>query len=325
MWRRGVVLLCCLVTLSGCTSVVMGSAVPNEAAGALSARLGGADGGLGELSTVDFCSLLDGKAIKDLARHQNVEFGSLDYCVLYAEADGEDIQVSVELSNPPTNIHNLDLERRDWLPDPLRVGPHDDIEGGCETGIFFKDGKAVLSFAARTMPDEEGEPAVDQDDLCDIADALRKAAATVIVEGRVKHLDFAANSLGRVDPCVLLTGQQVNNAMPTTYGLRVGTPTKHSCRWGQYAELEVAAEISDWPLDQDLYAPETIAGRPSFVYTSKDDEFAYCEVVTANIEDAPGARETMSVYVSAKIDKPDPCVAARTLAALVWAQLPAAP
>lgn len=324
MWRRGVVLLCALGTLSGCTSVVSGSAVPNEAAGALAAWLGGADGGLGELSTVDFCSLLDGKAIKDLARHQNVEFGSLGYCVLFAEADGEEIQVSVELANPPVNIHSLDLDRRAWLPDPLRAGPHDDIEGGCATSIFFKDGKAELSFAVRTLPDEDGEPAVDQDDLCDIADALRKAAATVIVEGRVKHADYAANSLGRVDPCTLLTVQQVNNAMPTTYGQRIGSPTKHRCTWGQYAELELSAEISDWPLDDEIYAPETIAGRPSFLYTWKDDQFAYCEVVTANIEDAPGTRETMSVYVSAKIDKPDPCVAARNLAALVWPQLPAA-
>ncbi|MGH3860386.1 DUF3558 family protein [Actinokineospora sp.] len=324
MWRRGVVLFCCLLTLSGCTSVVSGSAVPNEAASALSARLGGADGGLGELSTVDFCSLLDGKAIKDLARHQNVEFGSLDFCVLYAEADGEDIQVSVELSNPPPDVHGLDLERRDWLPDPLRVGSHEDIYGGCEAGIFFKDRKAVLAFAARSKPDEEGEPAVDRDDLCDIADALREAAATVIVEGRVKHADYAAKSLGPVDPCTLLSNQQINKAMPTTYGHRVGTPSRHRCRWGLDAELEVAAEISDWPLDEEVYASETLAGRPSFVYTSKDDEYAYCEVVTANIEDAPGTRETMSVLVSAKVDKPDPCVAARAVAALVWPQLPAA-
>lgn len=109
MWRRGVVVLCCLGTLSGCTSVVTGSAVPDEAAGALAARLGGADGGLGDLVTVDFCSLLDGKAIKDLARHQNVEFGSLDYCLLFAEAGGEDIQVSVQLTNPPADIHSIDL------------------------------------------------------------------------------------------------------------------------------------------------------------------------------------------------------------------------
>lgn len=324
MWRRGVVLLCALVTVGGCTSVVSGSAMPNEAAGALAVRLGGADGGLGDLTTVDFCSLLDGKAIKDLARHQNVEFGSLDYCVLFAEADGEDIQVSVELTNPPPNLHNLDLERRDWLPDPLRVGPHDDVEGGCEAAIFFKDGKAVLSFAARTLPDDKGEPTVDQDDLCDIADALRKAAAAVIVEGRVKHTDYAANSLGRVDPCTLLTGQQINTAMPTTFKPQVGNPTKHRCTWGVHEELELAAEISDWPLDEEFYAPETIAGRPSFVNTEKDGGFAYCEVVTANIEDAPNTRETLSVYVSDKIDKPDPCIAARKLAAVVWPQLPAA-
>lgn len=324
MWRRGVVLLCALVTVSGCTSVVSGSAVPNEAAGALSARLAGADGGLGELTTVDFCSLLDGKAIKDLARHQNVEFGSLDYCVLFAEADGEDIQVSVELTNPPPNIHTLDLERRAWLPDPLRAGPHDDVEGGCETAIFFKDRKGVLAFAARTQPDDKGEPAIDQDDLCDIADALRRAAATVIIEDRVKHTEYGANSLGRVDPCTLLTVQQVDNAMPTVYGHGVGSPTKHRCTWGLEEELELAAEISEWPLDAEFYAPETIAGRPSFVYTSKDDEFAYCEVVTANIEDAPGTRETMSVYFSDKIGKPDPCVGARALAAIVWPQLPAA-
>ncbi|MBC6450861.1 DUF3558 family protein [Actinokineospora xionganensis] len=303
--------------------MVSGSAVPNEAAGALSVRLGGADGGLGDLTTVDFCSLLDGKAIKDLVRHQNVEFGSLDYCVLFAEADGEDIQVSVELVNPPPNVHNLDLERRAWLPDPLRVGPHDDVEGGCETGIFFKDGKAVLSFAARTQPDDKGEPAIDQDDLCEIADALRQAAATVIVEGRVKHTEYAANSLGRVDPCTLLTVQQIDKAVPTSFGQGAGSPARHRCTWGTDEELELAAEISDWPLDEEFYTPETIAGRPSFVYTSKDDRFAYCEVLTANIEDAPNTRETMSVYFSDEIGQPDPCVAARTLAALVWPQLPA--
>ncbi|SDC23169.1 hypothetical protein [Actinokineospora iranica] len=148
-----------LLALGGCTAAVSGSAVPDEAASAVARRVSGPDGGLGDLRSVDLCSLIDGAALREHVRHSSVKSASMDFCVLFARVAGTEVRVVAALEGPEPDIISRDLTRRDWLPGALRVRePHDDIWGGCETAMVFADHAGVLTFGAQTEPDEAGEP-----------------------------------------------------------------------------------------------------------------------------------------------------------------------
>ncbi|WP_436494790.1 DUF3558 family protein [Actinokineospora sp. HUAS TT18] len=277
-------------------------------------RVEGGDGGLGDLATVDVCGLLDVAVLPASVRHQSEMVVSFDHCVLFAEHEGREIQVHAELSGPGAPEARPD--RVDWLPDPLRAHLNWQTDEGCNSTLVTKGAQAELTFSVRTETDPKRSA------LCDIATAMLKGAAAKMADGRVGHITDPPDSFRTVDPCGLLTSEQVDQAMPMTYDQAVESKaTKHHCGWGK-GDLALTTDITGWPLDPARYQPETIAGRDSFLSTVKSGELVECTIVTPHVDAAAGRRETARLTVRTPQSRPDPCVPARTLAAIAWAKLP---
>lgn len=276
---------------------------------------------MGDLRTVDVCGLLDPAALAAVTTEPEPVFRSFDYCRFYGKVDGVRVKISADLHRSGALEGSPVLMQVDWLPDPLRVLTHRFVQPGCSTGIVSGDASMVLSYTVRSVSEnaEGAEPAIPQDRLCAIADAALKAGAAVIVEDRVEHVTFPERSLGRINPCSLLTAAQVSEALGSGVSSREW-PTGHTCDFGP---VIVEADLAEWPMSPE-YTAETIAGRPSLVGTSRDDVNALCEVLTGHIDGPPGTREAAFIVVEVYLAEPDPCVAARALAAVVWPQLPPA-
>ncbi|HVK26245.1 MAG TPA: hypothetical protein VM677_33245 [Actinokineospora sp.] len=265
-----------------------------------------------ECVTVDLCGLLDRKAVGEVARHRNITADSFDYCVLFAEVDSKDVQVIADLTRSDSAVGGVTAKRRDWLPDPLRLVEHEDVDGrGCANSIVGPGAKAVLTFTAWSVD-------VDKAKLCAIADVAVKAGAKMIAEDKVEHVDLPATSLGRVDPCTLLNAQQVGGQYPGVSVYSTSSSIKHSCEWGP---VSLRVDVEPWPLPPE-YVQESLAGRPTFAATSNDGDTPGCELVTGHIERAPGIRETVTLSTYATMTGQDPCVPARRMAALAWPKLP---
>lgn len=317
-------LVVCALLLGGCTGPGTEAAAPASSSVGVSptraavARVAGPDGGLGDLRTVAMCGLLDPAAVAAVTTEPEPVFQSFDYCGFYAKVDGHRVKISADLwssgvlDGPPV------LMRVDWLPDPLRVITHQSDESSCVTGIVSGDASMVLTYIVRMPEHAEGAgPAIPPEKFCAIADAVLEAGAAVIAEDRVDHVTFADRSLGKINACSLLTSAQVSEVLGSGVSAREW-PTGHTCDFGP---VSVEADLTVWPVSAG-YQAETIAGRPTLVGTSRDASTALCEVLTAHIDGPPGTREAMFIVVEVDLARPDPCVAARALAAVVWPRLP---
>jgi hypothetical protein len=321
------------VVLAGCTDTTSGQAAPNQ--GELkqyladNAPLNSADA-LGDVTSVDYCSLLDEAGV---AAAGGVATGlpstSFDRCALSVLAAGKDLDVMIGYMFGQADPYQPDLDpvkgkqlKHSLLEEQLATGLGPST---CNRYLDFADGVKLQFSAGRydqNNPDTTSEP---PDSLCALASAAVDGALVVIDRKEVRHLDFSAKPLGKVDACSVLpygfVDGQFGSATPETE-----KPSKHYCEWGDPHDTFVNLEFSVYQPRPatDGATQETLGNRPSTVIPENAQVCSVETVLGAGFSAAyPDSKQIASFYVKDPAGK-DPCAIARALANEAWPKLPAA-
>jgi hypothetical protein len=308
-------LLVASLTLAGCSLPVGGAAGADQAA---LQRVRAEQGtplaswqALGEVTTLDYCSLLDVAGITGAAG--TPVLSSFDDCSVPVAVDGVRVDVRAGFlgpagaGNPP--LRDKRLPR--GLVAEREVGT---VGGGCGYHLRFPD-SVSLRFEANSFTTAGGTLPVSS--LCPLAERAVDGAVAAVTERRVRHQSFPARSLGAVDACTLLGEGRVVAELGLPAPMK-SYPGAHHCRWGEAGKASASLSFYiDKPLGSSA---ETLGGRASQVQPAGPD---YCSVQAPHIA-AAGGIEIASLFVSTRDAGKDPCAVARTLAAEAWAKLPAA-
>jgi hypothetical protein len=318
--NRGMPLLFLWVLLvAGCTP---GGAPPGQTVGQ-QADAGTARAVLGDLRTVDPCTLADPAAFQAFGPTESAGTVSLDYCLLHVRLNGGSlVQVAVgELAAADPNRRSDPVVQRG----PLRIVQNAPLPGHCTRQVLFADDIAMQVSADLLV----GDPGAG---LCAIAQSGADAAATALEQHRVGHRSFAANSLALVDPCTLLDFAAVRQVPGLEDAQPHPSPAGHQCAWG--------AQAADSPRVQFLHTAgeppkvlhgaaveESIADRRTVLsIVGGDPQVPLCSAETGHIpfgDPAAGQVEVALLVVAVPgMTGIDACEFARGLAGRAWPNLP---
>lgn len=317
-----------ITLLGGCTGVVIGKPAPDPVALAQAEeeRLPlNAATAFGDLTSVDYCSLLDTGKLDDVTEGPLV---SLDNCYARVRIDGQNADLWLggvideesrnEYARTTEIVGGPELKRRLTIEKPSS-----DYDGSCYRYLVFGDELSLQANISSYDSTSVSAPDVASEKLCPVLEEVLEHAATAVVGKRVGHLDFPAGSLGSVDACGVISDAEVGTHLGTVQPARK-TLTKHSCRWGRSGSDYVSLYFSvDKPTPADAgYVPETLGGRQAMVWNSSG---TYCSAM-APLKPWPGAKagemETASIFVS-MYSGGDPCGVMRNVANTVFPRLPA--
>lgn len=329
---RGVLTLVAVLLLGACgQSRPIGgpSAAPPPSRPSVSssqAPPSGSSAALGDLASLDPCSLIAPDAVYRFGAAAQGRPVSLDYCVTTIETpSGAHLEIATgELRKvDPAN----DLAGRAIVP----VGPWQLVQnplqqGECTRDLVFTDGIAmnvrVDLFAGDTTLD-----------LCAIAETAVRAAASTILHGAVRHRDDPPASLGRLDPCQQLPVAVLQQLPDLAGHSPVGAPGKHQCSWGSedpsQARVRLLYGAGDPPAVHDNTADlETIVGRKTVLTRiGGGGGPALCTVETSQLPYGPAAANAVEVATVVVVlpsgDMNQSCADGRAVATAVWPALPA--
>jgi len=273
-----------------------------------------------DASTVAPCSMV---AISELplsldATQQPAD--GFDDCPLsVALPDGTRVDVSVGPLETQADQPFLRSRQIATLPRGLTLATDaSNSPGFCNDYLRFGDGVSldVLASAA---------DATSTADVCPAAEALARNAATAIRAGSIRHVAYAAGSLGRIDPCPLVTDDTLTAAGLTGFN-PAPYPQHHECVWTSPTEtgttLRLLFDIDTPPqvTDATTDTSSQIAGRASV--TTKIDKL--CLIRTGlNTAGSANRVEVAMVSVDTTITSTvDACTVSQAVATAVWPKLP---
>ncbi|MDA3643304.1 DUF3558 domain-containing protein [Saccharopolyspora indica] len=313
--HRGMLLLLVLL-VAGCTP----GGSPQAPAAPQQDESGTARASLGDLRTVDPCTLTDPAALREFGPAENAGTVSLDYCLLHVKlANGSLVQLAVgELGPAPDPRGNPVVPRGS-----LRIVQDAPLPGHCTRQILFTDGLA-LRVSADLLA---GDPASG---LCGIAEAGAEAATAALGQRRVGHRDFPANSLALVDPCEVLDSAVVQQVPGLESAQGRPSPAGHQCAWGEQVADSPRVQLTHTAGDppQVLHGAaveEEIAGRRTVIsVVGGDPQLPLCSAETAHLPfGATGQVEVAQLVVAVPgMTGIDACEFARGLAGQAWPHLP---
>ncbi|SFS38466.1 DUF3558 family protein [Saccharopolyspora flava] len=317
--HRGMLLLVlCWVLLAACTAQptteIAGSRPVDTSARAM----------LGDLRTLDPCTLADTAALQRFGAVSNAGIVSLDYCLLHLKPDDRTlIQLAVgELTGPDS-----DRPGDPVVPQgALNIVQNAPVPGHCTRRVRFGDGVS-LQVSADLLA---GEPGAG---LCGIADAGAEAVAGAVQQGRAGHRDFPPNSLALVDPCAVLDTAAVNQVP----GLEEARPRPsvggHQCSWGEQSadapRVQLQHTAGEPPrILHGAAVEEPVDGRRTVLsVVGGDPQVPLCSAETGHIPfgTVAGQVEVAQLVVAVPGETgTDACAYARGLARLAWPNLPPA-
>ncbi|MGP4018067.1 hypothetical protein [Saccharopolyspora sp. 5N708] len=318
--HRGMSLLLLWVLLvAGCTP----ENPQHDQAGGQRGDAGTAQAMLGDLRTVDPCTLADPAGLQAFGPTENAGTVSLDYCLLHVRlGDGSLVQLAIgELINADPNPQGDPVVQRG----PLRIVQNAPLPGHCTRQILFTDNIA-MQISADLLT---GDPAAG---LCSIAQSGADAAAEALEQHRVGHRTFAANSLALVDPCTLLDSAAVRQIPGLEEAQPQSSPAGHQCRWGEQAadapRVQFMHTAGDPPkVLHGAAVEESIAGRRTVLsVVGGDPQVPLCSAETGHIpfgDPAAGQVEVAQLVVAVPgMTGTDACEYARGLAGQAWPHLP---
>ncbi|MEB3368313.1 DUF3558 domain-containing protein [Saccharopolyspora mangrovi] len=311
-------LLLCWALLAGCTAQ---TSAPNGESRPVDTS---ARAMLGDLRTLDPCTLTDPAALQRYGAVADAGTVSLDYCLLHLKPDDRTlVQLAVgELAGPE------DAEPGDPVVQhgALRIAQSAPAPGHCTRRVQFGDGTS-LQVSADLL---NGEPTVG---LCGIADAGARTAADAVQQGRAGHRDHPPNSLALLDPCTVLDTSAVNQVP----GLEEARPRAgtagHQCSWGErsaeFPRVQLQHTAGEPPrILHGAAVEEQVDGRRTVLsVVGGDPQVPLCSAETAHIPfgAVPGQVEVAQLVVAMPgLTGTDACDYARGLARLAWPSLPPA-
>ncbi|WP_406688914.1 DUF3558 family protein [Saccharopolyspora sp. ID03-671] len=317
--HRGMLLLVlCWVLIAACT------AQPTTPTGGSRPVDTSARAMLGDLRTLDPCTLTDTEALQRFGAVSNAGTVSLDYCLLHVKPDdGTLVQLAVgELAGPDSSRPGDPVVQRG----ALRIAQNAPVPGHCTRQVRFGDGVS-LQVSADLLG---GEPGAG---LCGIADAGAESVADAVQQGRAGHRDYPPNSLALVDPCTVLDTAAVNQVP----GLEEARPRPavggHQCSWGEQSadspRVQLQHTAGEPPrILHGAAVEEQVDGRPTVLsVVGGDPRVPLCSAETPHIPfgTVAGQVEVAQLVVAVPGETgPDACAYARGLARLAWPSLPPA-
>jgi len=298
-------MLCGLVLVTACTNSVTG---PQSTHGpGLTAAAA-----LGELRTVDFCSLLDASGAAGSGTVTKPSLFMLGAC--RAEVTDGASRFSV-VAGPLSAGSDSGLSPYDYHGAALPLGisvqrSTVDAKQGCTRELAFNDG-IRLALAASDL---SGGVSSSPDARCAKADRLVAGALAAITGQRVGHIAFDERSFGRLDACALLTDPDVDRVLGSGVN-RNPDIGGHGCMTGSVS-LTFMIGVSPAQPSTDV-----LGGVPAAV----DKVGAFCQIVGSL--PAPGSTAqaqtaTVSVVNLSGVATDSDCATARAVAGPVFAKLP---
>jgi hypothetical protein len=287
---RALGLTACGLLLAACTSTVGGTPEPARFTSTAA---------LGDLRTVDYCTLLDPAGGEPVS--------SFERCT--AEVDG--LLRAVGPLREAESAGTLPYDYPGDLPDGVRilVPEPENKYATCTRLVAFTD--AVWLTVAVS---EDAYPAENTDEeRCAAADDLLAAALAAIDGERVGHLSFGRDSFGRLDACELLTGAGVGtDEEPWDW------PAGHNCYFSE-AWLEIRVD------EPSTGRRELLGDRPVML----EIDGGFCDLVVERPSDRPGLVEAArfggtlpDVLDTSGLSVPDTCPRAWAVAEQVVPRLP---
>ncbi|MPZ82932.1 MAG: DUF3558 domain-containing protein [Actinophytocola sp.] len=284
---------------------------------------------LGDLSTIDPCSLTDPEAFESFGTTELATPESLDYCAISIEPSA-DVQViiSVGLLGELSDTPELESKKSDELDNGLYTARRDDSPGFCSQALVFVD-EITLDVGSSTY---QG----DSPDTCPMVEAGMAKVLEVIDENGVKHREPEPDSLVSVDPCALVDDETVTALPGFAAAKRREYPAHHQCYWetsSDESRLSVRLVFGAGP-QPTTWAPtgansDPIAGRPSVTNPFPEaGTSAFCSVDSGHIpfeevDVTEDIVELASVFVRTPTGQVDAgCQAAVAVATKVWPRLP---
>ncbi|KAA5832728.1 hypothetical protein ABT337_12805 [Saccharopolyspora hirsuta] len=275
---------------------------------------------LGDLRTVDPCTLTDPAALQAFGSAENAGTVSLDYCLLHVKlANGSLVQLAVgELGQAPDRPGDPVVPRGS-----LRIVQNAPLPGHCTRQVLFADDVALRVSADLLV----GDPASG---LCGIAEAGADAAAAALEQHRVGHRDFPADSLALVDPCDVLDSAAVQQVPGLEEAQGQPSPAGHQCSWGEQVADSPRVQLTHTAGEpprvlHGAAVEETIAGRRTVVsVVGGDPQLPLCSAETGHLPfGAAGQVEVAQLVVAVPgMTGIDACEFARGLAGQAWPHLP---
>lgn len=338
LWRLGAMTVSALtvVVLAGCSKTIGGNAVsdpqgaarPDRTSPATSSSRPAASGAaelLGELTTVDPCSLVDPAVFSQFGTPEVAPPDSLDECLVKIRTSAPE-PVDLYVGNLDRSDSYVDLpgKKSTEVPGGLRVVDYDvGTDLYCSQLLVFPDG-ITLSVNGSVYTGEEPR-------LCDMVRAGMAKVVDVVRGGDVEHRDFADNSLGRLDPCELTPSGLVASVLKLASIEARDYPAEHTCSWttpDNSARVRVMFGAGAPPKPTQGATEETIAGRASVLQpTPEAGNFSFCNAQTPHIgfraDGQAGLVEIATVFVRMQKGQVDAaCGAVTAIATAVWTKLP---
>lgn len=311
---RYLVAVCAAVAmmLTGCTTVVTGTPVPDpELRVPLTSQLA-----FGDLTTIDYCSLLDIESLGDAGvRGIGATTSTFNYCFAKGSLGERAVEFGLGYLESHADQGQRVRDTTRTLKRNLtaqRSVANDDRS--CTMYLLFPDMASLQVYTDDTGVTAGGSA----DELCEVAGSVLDGMVTVLLAKKVGHLTFPAGSAGTVDACQLLPQEQVAAYFGQQPMRTPEIPTRHRCRW-----LDPLTRDSVNVQFDGGKAPsgglETIAGRPTEV---AGVGAGYCRASTAVGSPAASGDSTLAqVYYFARAGR-DACQAVRDLATAAWPKLP---
>lgn len=324
MKSRGCRLLAVVViaglALAGCSRAITGAASADANAVPVTGKAV-----LGQLSTVDQCSLLDTDALDEV----NVpERPSFDECSMPIGAGSGTVEMTVgPITGPGTSRAGERIAHEaKKLPRGLKLERAAEVSGeACAMYVVFGDGLGIEIEVTNSGAYGGPVRGTTELDMCAAAERGVDGVVSAISERQVRHRDYPDGSFGRLRACELIPDRLPAEVLRSQSVRELAYPSGHRCRW---AATGGAAPSARFGVYTEPVGPppggakrEKIAGRDSFVVSAGAGPA--CAVRTNGDRFAEDAklREVASVLVRLKGRAGNPCAAARKLAGAAWPAL----
>ena len=325
MRRLAVLAVLATVVLAGCSTRVGGE--PVAAAGQVPEEAT-AENVLGDLTTVDPCSLTDPDVFTTFGSADFAPPESLDYCAIAVEPSADvRVLVTVGLLDRLESTPDLAGKKIEEFEDGTYTARRDSSPGFCSQALVFVD-EVTLEVGTSTY--EGTSP-----DTCPMVEAAMVKVLEVIENEEVAHREPVTDSLIALDPCSLVEDEAILALPGFEAAKRRDYPGHHQCYWETATDdnrLSVRL-VFGAGLTPTKWAAEgnsnPIAGRPTVTNLVPDAGTAsFCTIDTGHLpyEEVAGQSgmvELASVFV--RMPKGQihvGCQAAVAVASAVWPQLP---
>ncbi|OLF18659.1 DUF3558 domain-containing protein [Actinophytocola xanthii] len=286
---------------------------------------------LGELTTIDPCSLTDLTVFDDFGTAEFETPSSLDYCtVAVAQSPGQSVWVAVGELSWLSERPDVVGQKLEDISEELYTVQTSKDSTSCAQGLVFAEEDLLLEVTSTMY----GSPS---DHHCEITQVGMEQVVATIEQDGVEHRSPEPDSLVGLDPCELVDDAAVRALPGFAAAERLDSPGGHQCLWQTYAgdvelRVHVAFEAGLVPAAyNDDGNAEPIAGRSSVMNRFESvSSPAICLVETGHIpfpepEEVPGVVEVASVTVwvpAAQLDMG--CQSAKAVATALWPKLPPA-